>query len=99
MRTRCDALVVDKQTNQRLLHRCRNTAKIERDGVSFCKVHDPVVLNRRRESQNSVIAARQRDRRRALQDQAIGVEVRKLFRDGIDDEHIIAWIKQNRRSA
>lgn len=93
MRTRCEAMVVDRQSMIGRRHQCRNTAKVERDGKAFCAVHDPIVLKQKEKVRDRVFEAKRRDRLRAIQDQQIGAAVRDLFRDGMDLEHIMAWVK------
>lgn len=98
MRTRCEAEVLTKGLSMgHRTHQCRNTAKVERNGKPFCAVHDPLVLKQRDNVRIGVYEAKQRDRRRAIQDQQIGAAVRNLFRDGMPDEHIMDWINEEQK--
>lgn len=101
MRARCEAQVVDKGSTFHRTHQCKNPAKVTRKGKSFCGQHDPKERAKRSAAADRFFLDKQNARRRDLENQRIGVAVRKLFRDDADLEQIMAWVQgeQKRRQA
>ena len=100
MKSRCEAQVADGGMSVRT-HQCRNPAKVTRQGASFCGQHDPKVRAARSAAKDRFFLDKQNARRRDIENQWIGVAVRKLFRDDVNVEQIMAWVQgeQKRRQS
>jgi hypothetical protein len=56
MDNRCSATVSDSQGWHR--YQCNNEAKVERDGKSYCRIHDPEYIKAKREKRDLAYQAK-----------------------------------------